>query len=207
MRAVGWLGSEHGLRGGTGATLTAAELRLLRTASRRAGGLSLGWHECEFCSVVEGNGEFRYYLPGGVTYAAPTMIVHYAEQHSYRPPADLMDGLSEAVRPRWDWRAERLCSILLDASVDFDWRADAAVDLACWDDPRAYDALRRTLRDDELVDCAGEEIGRSLAAFDGRAYADNLAGENLHPLLRFGLEKASQVDHRVFIRPALSARR
>jgi hypothetical protein len=207
MRAVGWLGREHGLQGDAASPLAACELRLLQAASLRAGSLALGWHECEFCSIVEGNGEFRYYLPGGIVHAAPTMIVHYAEQHGYRPPAELLSGLSEAVRPQWDWRAERLCSILLDASADFDWRADAAVDLARWDDPRAYEALWSALQDEELVDCAGHEIGRSLVAYSGRAYAGDLTGEDLHPMVLFGIEKAYNVDYRFLIRPVPPPRR
>ncbi|KUL32955.1 hypothetical protein ADL15_18200 [Actinoplanes awajinensis subsp. mycoplanecinus] len=133
-------------------------------------------------------------------YAAPAMVVHYVEQHGYRPPADLLNGLSAAIRPRWDWRAERLCSILLDENADCGWRADAAIDLARWDDPRAHEALRSALIDDELVECAGDDIGRSLAAFTGRAHAGDLDEEDLHPMMRHGIEKALQIDCQVFIR-------
>jgi hypothetical protein len=91
MTAVGWLGGAYGVQGGAAAPLTAAELRLLQAASIRVGSLALGWHECEFCSAVEGNGEYRYYLPNGVIHAAPTMIVHYAERHGYRPPAEFVE--------------------------------------------------------------------------------------------------------------------
>jgi hypothetical protein len=200
MQAVGWLGSEHGVQGGTATPLTSTELQLLQTASSRVRSLMLGVHECEFCRAVEGTGEFRYYLLSGVIHAAPTMIVHYAEQHGYRPPVELLSGLSESMRPHWDWRAERMCSILADESADMTWRADAAVDLALWDDRRAYDALRSALRDEELVDLAGSEIGRSLAAFSGRAYAHDLAGESLRPIVRSGIEKASDVDYGLFVR-------
>ncbi|MEV6350903.1 hypothetical protein [Actinoplanes sp. NPDC051851] len=201
MRAVGWLGREHGVQGGAGMPLTGAELRLLKAASSRARRLMLGFHPCEFCGAVEGNGEFGYYLPGGVVHTAPTMIVHYAEQHGYRPPAALLSHLSEATRPQWDRRAELLCSVLADASADLGWRVDAAVDLALWTDRRAYDTLRSALRDEELVDVAGNELGRSLTAFAGQPYATDLGADGEHPLVRFGIERASTVDYREFVRP------
>ncbi|MFI1992089.1 hypothetical protein [Actinoplanes sp. NPDC020271] len=207
MKAVGWLGSEYGVQGGDATPLTGAELQLLKSASLRVRSLMLGVHECEFCWAVEGNGEFRYYLPSGVIHAAPTMIVHYAEEHGYRPPFELLSGLPEAMRPPWDWRAERLCAVLRDESADFVWRADAAVDLALWDDRRAYDALRSVLNDEELVDLAGSEVGRSLAAFSGRAYASDLADGYLHPVVRSGIEKASQIDYRLCVRPVPPLRR
>jgi hypothetical protein len=199
MTAVGWLGDEHGVQGGTATPLTDTELRMLQAASRRASNPMLGYHECEFCSVVRGNGEFRCYLPGGAIYAAPTMIVHYVVRHGYRLPVELLSGVSEAVRPRWDWRAERLRSILLDESADYSWRANAAADLGRWGDPRAHEALWSAVQDEELVDCAGDVVGRSLVSFAGRDYARDLAGEDLHPMVRFGIEKASWVDYRIFI--------
>jgi hypothetical protein len=202
MKVVGWLGDEYGVQGGADAPLNGTELRLLEAASSRVRNLMLGLHTCEFCWTVEGTGEFRYYLPSGVILTAPTMIVHYAEQHRYRPPAELLDSLSEAMRPQWDWRAERLCAALLDDAADIEWRADAAVDLALWRDRRAYEALRSALRDEELADLVGNELGRSLAAFAGQAYATDLADGCVHPMVRHGIEVASDiVDHRVFVRP------
>jgi hypothetical protein len=188
MKAVGWLGSEHGIQGGTAAPLTSTELRQLKAASSRVRRLMLGWHVCEFCRAVEGNGEFSYYLPTGDIHAVPTMIVHYAEQHSYRPPAELLNNLSEAIRPQWDWRAEYLCTFLLDGSADFVGRVGAAVDLSLWRDRRAYDALWSAMEDKELLDLAGDEVGRSLAAFADEPYASDLADGHLHHMVRSGIE-------------------
>jgi hypothetical protein len=112
--------------------------------------------------------EYRYYLPDGEIYAAPMMILHYVEEHGYRPPGELRDGLRAAGQPRWDWRAERLHAVLLDQSADPDFRCQAAVDLANWNDLRALDALRCAAHDEDLADVAGDEIGRSLAAFVDR---------------------------------------
>ncbi|MEV5768158.1 HEAT repeat domain-containing protein [Micromonospora sp. NPDC052213] len=191
MRAVGWLGRRYGVQGAGGAPMTGAELERLRAASRRLGSVTLGWHDCDFCGASEGNGEYRYYLPGGEIYAAPMMILHYVEEHGYRPPVELRDGLRAAGQPRWDWRAERLCAVLLDQSEDPDFRCQAAVDLANWNDPRALDALRRAAHDEDLVDVAGDEIGRSLAAFVDRGLARDLLAEDLHVMVRYGIDDAS----------------
>ncbi|MDR7275219.1 DUF7919 family protein [Catenuloplanes atrovinosus] len=200
MTSVGWLGSEHGVQGGTGSPLTEAELRTLRAASRRVCNVMLGFHPCEFCEAVEGNGEYRYYLPGGRTFAAPAMIVHYAERHGYRPPREFLDGLPEAVRPAWDGRAESLREVLLDGAAGLEWRAEAAVDLAQWNDRRAFDALRQAVADAELADCAGDEIGRSLAAFAGRDYAAGLDRDGLPPSVRFGVADAARNDALTLVR-------
>ncbi|MGC5329189.1 HEAT repeat domain-containing protein [Micromonospora sp. DT62] len=191
MRAVGWLGRRHGVQGASATPMTGAQLERLRAASQRLGSITLGWHDCDFCGAFKGNGEYRYYLPDGKIYAAPMMILHYVEEHGYRPPRELCDGLQAAERPRWDWRAERLHAVLLDQSGDPDLRCQAAVDLANWNDPRALDALRRAAHDEELADVAGDEIGRSLAAFMDRGLARDLPTEDLHVMVRYGIDEAS----------------
>ncbi|MFU8871209.1 hypothetical protein [Micromonospora sp. SL4-19] len=90
------------------------------------------------------------------------MILHYVEDHGYRPPEEFLKSLTDAERLTWDWRAERLATVLLDKSEDLDFRCEAIADLAHWKDPRALDALTRAARDEELVDVAGVDLGRSL---------------------------------------------
>ncbi|MEU5950467.1 HEAT repeat domain-containing protein [Micromonospora sp. NPDC047465] len=191
MRAVGWPGRRYGVQGAGAAPMTGAEMERLRVASRRLGSVTLGWHDCDFCGAFEGNGEYRYYLPDGEIYAAPMMILHYVEEHGYRPPGELRDGLRAAGQPRWDWRAERLHAVLLDQSEDPDFRCQAAVDLANRNDPRALDALRRAAHDEDLVDVAGDEVGRSLATFVDRGLARDLLAEDLHVMVRYGIDEAS----------------
>ncbi|MEU4781949.1 HEAT repeat domain-containing protein [Micromonospora sp. NPDC023633] len=171
--------------------MTDAEIERLRVTSRRLGSVTLGWHDCDFCGAFAGNGEYRYYLPDGEIFAAPMMILHYVEEHGYRPPGQLRAGLRAAGRLRWDWRAERLHAVLLDQSEDPDFRCQAAVDLANWDDPRALDALRRAAHDEDLVDVAGDEIGRSLAALVDRGLAGDLLTEDLPVMVRYGVDEAS----------------
>jgi hypothetical protein len=155
MRVVGWLGRRYGVPGGGAAPLVGAELARLRAACRRLGSRALGWHDCEFCSAFAGNGEYRFYLPDGEIYAAPMMILHYVEEHGYRPPRDLLDGLRTGARLRWDWRAERLRAVLLDEAADPDWRVEAAIDLPNWSNRWAFEALHHAAHDDELADVAG----------------------------------------------------
>jgi hypothetical protein len=140
---------------------------------------------------VQGNSEYRYFLPAGMIYAAPMLIVHYVEEHGYRPPRELLNGLRAAGNLRWDWRAERLRAVLLDPSGDFDFRCEAAVDLANWNDPRALEALRRAAHDEDLVDSAGDEIGRSLAVFVESGLAGDLRTEDMHVMVRYGMNEAS----------------
>lgn len=42
------------------------------------------------------NGEIRV-SRGGVTFAAPVLIVHYIEEHGYLPPRDFLKAIAEAV--------------------------------------------------------------------------------------------------------------
>ncbi|GAB7045246.1 DUF7919 family protein [Catenuloplanes indicus] len=199
MTSIGWLGSEHGVQGPAGAPLAGTELEELRGASRRICNVALGFHTCEFCGTVEGNGEYRYYLPDERTYAAPAMILHYVDTHAYRPPRQFLEGLGAAARPRWDRRADFLRAVLLDRTADLIWRAEAAVDLSQWDDRRAFDALRQVLADDLLIDCGGDEIGRSLIAFAERDYAAGLDWDALPPMVLDGIAHPGDDLH--FVRP------
>ncbi|KUL28546.1 DUF7919 family protein [Actinoplanes awajinensis] len=187
MLTVGWLGPEYGVQGGTDAPLTAGELDQLRTRSRRIVSLCLGWHTCEFCLAADGNGEYHYYLPDGRIYAAPMMIVHYAEQHGYRPPPDLL----EAPPPQWDRRAEQLCALLLDEAADVGWRAAAVEELGNWLDRRAFDALIQVMRaGGELLVLTGIDLGRALAGFVPLGYLDDLDPATLDPGVRHGIDLA-----------------
>jgi hypothetical protein len=65
----------------------------LRGLAKKRVNLTRGIHLCEFCSEVDrsnpdflGNGEIWVRGRWLKTYAAPTLIVHYVEAHSYRPP-------------------------------------------------------------------------------------------------------------------------
>ena len=179
MTSVGWLGSEYGVQGADGPAMSPADVECLRAASWRMGAYHLGFHECAFCdldAVFLGNGVYRYYLPDGVTFAAPMMILHYVDEHGYRPPAVFRSALRAGWEPVWDERAERLREVLLDESAPIEFRGAAVVDLAIWKDPRAFEALVGATRDQEFADCVGEALGRSLAMFQPYDFAADLRG-------------------------------
>jgi hypothetical protein len=50
----------------------------------------------KWVSQRSSNGEIRV-VDGGVTFAAPVLIVHYIEEHCYLPPAQFLKAIEEAV--------------------------------------------------------------------------------------------------------------
>lgn len=193
MRSVGWLGPRFGLQGDGAPPLSPADTQLLRAFSRRLGSVTLGTHPCDFCpaeSPFEGNGEYRYYSPDGDVYCAPMMVLHYVEEHGYRPPAEFVESLRKNGPLDWDTRAQRLRDILLDDTADFDFRCEAAIDLVHWRDRRAVDALMRAVEDEELVDGAGDEIGRSLVFLQSHGCIEELRADAFPEFVRIGIAQA-----------------
>lgn len=166
------------------------DLERIRAASSRVVNLTLGFHECDFCSeepAFRGNGEYHYYLNNGDVYAAPAMILHYLQEHDYRLPEEVREGIRARADLVWDERAERLCEVLADDSQDFDLRCQAVTDLSNWRDPRAFNGLLCAIQDEELVDVMGHEIGRSLVPFIGHHVAANIDPSELPDIVRFGM--------------------
>jgi hypothetical protein len=61
-------------------------------------GAFAGFHTCEFCGRSHGIGNFG--VPSGdLLFVAPEMIVHYIEQHGYRPPAEFVDAVLRSPLP------------------------------------------------------------------------------------------------------------
>jgi hypothetical protein len=100
MVNVGWLGRTPDFPTGPVDETVRAELRR-RVAEPEQ--LTRGFHGCELCAGgpliwVEvggkdlrlGNGEIHACGADGVRYAAPTLIVHYIEEHGYRPPEEFL---------------------------------------------------------------------------------------------------------------------
>jgi hypothetical protein len=116
---VGWLDNVHPFARG------AVEPRIVEKMKRLAAKpveLYRGRHICELCveppNVVRmkvtnrvvidpncswaqwaaqrsSNGEIRV-SRGGVTFAAPVLIVHYIEEHGYLPPTDFLKAIEES---------------------------------------------------------------------------------------------------------------
>jgi hypothetical protein len=90
---VGWLGigNDHD----TGNTPSEAIEKLREIVSKPIH-LCRGTQQCEFCETnpPRGNGEIRVTDPDtGQTYASPVMILHYIEEHEYRPPEVFIQAL------------------------------------------------------------------------------------------------------------------
>jgi hypothetical protein len=104
---VGWLSRAHSFP----TSAPAPELvEALHRCCFRAERFAMGIHNCDICGqrashacvadrrVGIGTGEIHI-EEGGVCYAAPTLIVHYVEAHSYLPPAPFISGvLATAAR-------------------------------------------------------------------------------------------------------------
>jgi hypothetical protein len=117
---VGWLDNVHSFPRGT---VEALLIERMKRLAAKPVELYRGKHICELCveppHLVKTNlpnrvvidpkcswaqwagqrsskGEIRV-SRGGVTFAAPVLIVHYIEEHGYLPPSDFLKAVEEAV--------------------------------------------------------------------------------------------------------------
>lgn len=60
--------------------------------------LEFGSHTCGLCGNVEGAGIFG--IPSDkILYIAPTMILHFIEEHRYLPPRQFLDSVMDSPMP------------------------------------------------------------------------------------------------------------
>jgi hypothetical protein len=197
MRAVGWLGLEHGVQGGDLPPLTGDDVERIGIASGRIVNVMLGLHACEFCvdgPAVEGTGEYRYYSRKGEVYSAPAMVLHYIAVHGYRPPQEFLDCVHETDPLDWDWRAERLYDLLMDEDGDMVLRTEAVADIANWRDPRSLEALLHATTVPWMVSGVGDEIGRSLGALLECDFARDVRIEELPEPVAAGVGTRAPLD-------------
>jgi hypothetical protein len=92
---VGWLGKGHDFKVGKTTRLFRKKLRKIAENPIHHG--MDGFHNCGFCerwkNGASGHGEIRVEGKGDVTYVAPTLIVHYVEDHKYHPPQQFIDAV------------------------------------------------------------------------------------------------------------------
>lgn len=108
---VGWLGKAASFtRGSIDSDIRNQLVRLARHPVNMMRGL----HYCELCSVESpirvvvstelnkpaylGNGEL-WVSTRDATFAAPTLIVHYIDSHSYLPPAEFCEAVRASLQP------------------------------------------------------------------------------------------------------------
>ncbi|MGK5641696.1 hypothetical protein ACSNOK_25750 [Streptomyces sp. URMC 126] len=165
LRNVGWLGPERGLQRAPSQP-SPALLDALREEVRKVRSMTLGLHVCEFCAGKEpaaGSGEIHVYARDGLTYAAPSLLLHYVERHHYAPPEEFVRALTDTELLPWDERARFLYDTLVDTEADPAWRVNALLDLPRWDDERAARAVETAAREEELTFVADHELALALA--------------------------------------------
>ena len=119
-RAIAWLEADHDhVRGDVHPDVIAALERLFLNAWQPI--TAAGWHDCSLCGRKETDGPIMREIvgkhemmgasnllvpAGNVIYAAPSLIIHYIEEHGYKPPDAFIEALS-AIDPTADeYRAE-----------------------------------------------------------------------------------------------------
>lgn len=107
MLNVGWLAAGHDFT--TGGVPAEIFTQLLQFADSQVN-IMRGVHDCEFCSVESpirmaaptergsvalGMGEIHVVDKSGCVYAAPSLILHYIQDHNYRPPDVFIRAVEE----------------------------------------------------------------------------------------------------------------
>jgi hypothetical protein len=103
VRAIGWLRPDHPYTRGE---VPAEILSRLKEFTARSGdsaealyfGAFGGFHTCEFCGRAHGIGNVG--VPNGdLLFIAPEMVVHYIEEHGYRPPTEFIEAVLRSPLP------------------------------------------------------------------------------------------------------------
>ena len=84
---------------------------------------SRGGHDCPFCGARPLNtdgtpvatAEIRVFAEDGTAYAAPTMLLHYMEDHDYAPPQEFIEALMATELPPTEAYFQDLLRIGMDA--------------------------------------------------------------------------------------------
>lgn len=110
MVNVGWLDRDHPYT--TGHVSDRVVTRLCELAIQKHN-ITRGYHYCHYCReespitvaayapkgfVLLGTGELHVVGLDGITYSAPSLIVHYILEHKYQPPPEFIEALLEGRR-------------------------------------------------------------------------------------------------------------
>jgi hypothetical protein len=111
VRRIGWLEAGHDYARGAVSAGDLALIERLVLHTWKPPFSANGWHDCSLCGrkpgdgplrrVIEGReaplGVWQIYVPDSdLMYEAPTLIVHYIEEHGYLPPDRFLDALRRA---------------------------------------------------------------------------------------------------------------
>jgi hypothetical protein len=92
IRAIGWLEQSHQFPIGDVAPTFVVALRAHLKAPTQPV-LAMGFHQCDLCDAVSKrvSGKSNVWIPTNeYIYVAPALIVHYIEEHRYRPPNEFI---------------------------------------------------------------------------------------------------------------------
>jgi hypothetical protein len=106
LLAVGWLEQGHNYSQAVVDGVVVDKLTQLLGSAWQPGGGYKGFHTCDFCpgagrpsvfvrypKVIQ-LGATNVFIPGeGVIYVAPSLILHYIDDHNYAPPAAFCDAV------------------------------------------------------------------------------------------------------------------
>jgi len=110
--AVGWLQAGHPFTvAATDAPFVSA---LFEGCRSHATGRTRGWHQCDLClapdratngttvtyrgtSITVGDAEFHVTAKDGTRFVAPTLVIHYVIQHSYKPPDQFVEAVTRGA--------------------------------------------------------------------------------------------------------------
>ncbi|HLU11797.1 MAG TPA: VOC family protein [Oceanobacillus sp.] len=123
---VGWLQEGHEYPKGEVGDETIAKLNALLESPKTHILRGKGFHECDLCTIEQrvypsykereialGSAELWVPAPNGVIYAAPTLIIHYIEDHGYRPPDEFIEAV-KAFDLNSDWDGNAVVQSLVE---------------------------------------------------------------------------------------------
>jgi len=108
---IGWLENIHDFPKGN---VDAEFVDKLWKFSHYAVASTRGFHICDLCKtqikevpIIEykgktlkvGSAEIRIFGKNMIKYAAPNLLFHYVTKHSYLPPAEFIDAVSNSIDP------------------------------------------------------------------------------------------------------------
>lgn len=102
VRAIGWLHPNHAYTQGEVSVEFLTRLNEFIARGTTFDSLCFpgfgGFHTCEFCEKVHGIRNFG--VPSSnLLFIFPEMIIHYVQQHGYRPPAEFVDAILATPLP------------------------------------------------------------------------------------------------------------
>lgn len=103
VRSVGWLEARHPYQRGAVPDDFMARLKH-HVATAYQPGVFLGFHECSLCPGGRGKAERENLLipTKSLLYVAPSLIVHYIEDHGYRPPQEFIEAVMACPEQKSD---------------------------------------------------------------------------------------------------------